>query len=203
MLELLHPFMPFVTEHIWQHLPHEGESIVIAKWPTALHFNENIEAAKTMEIVMDAIKGIRNMRAEMNVPMGKRSEVIISITDESLRKTITEHDDYFITLAWAEKVTILDKDAVKPENATVTVVNGLEAYLLLKDLIDADKEKSRIVKDKESVKKEIMRLEKKLNNEGFLSKAPKTVIEGERLKLDEYKQKEQALLEREAFLETL
>lgn len=203
MLELLHPFMPFVTEHIWQHLPHEGESIVIAKWPTALHFNENIEAAKTMEIVMDAIKGIRNMRAEMNVPMGKRSEVIISITDESLRKTITEHDDYFITLAWAEKVTILDKDAVKPENATVTVVNGLEAYLLLKDLIDADKEKSRIMKDKESVKKEIMRLEKKLNNEGFLSKAPKTVIEGERLKLDEYKQKEQALLEREAFLETL
>lgn len=203
MLELLHPFMPFVTEHIWQHLPHEGESIVIAPWPTQLTFANHKEAARQMEVVMDAIKGIRNMRAEMNVPMGKRSEVILSVTDESLRPTIEEHGDYFVTLAWAEKVTVLDANAEKPENATVTVVNGLEAYLLLKDLIDADKERARIKKDKETVQKEIARLEKKLNNQGFLAKAPELVVAGEKVKLEEYKQKQEALLEREAFLESL
>ena len=82
MLELLHPFMPFVTEHIWQHLPHEGDSIVVAKWPEALNFHIILtDAAHQMEIMMDAIKGIRNMRAEMNVPLGKKAEVIVAPTD--------------------------------------------------------------------------------------------------------------------------
>ena len=203
MLELLHPFMPFVTEHIWQHLPHEGDSIVVTKWPEALSFDNLDGAARQMEVMMDAIKGIRNMRAEMNVPLGKKAEVIVAPTDAALAQTVADHSDYFVTLAWAEKVTILDANDAKPENATVTVVNGMEVYLLLKDLIDGEKEKERIAKEKIQMEKEISRLEGKLSNQGFLAKAPEAVVAKEKEKLEEYKQKQQALLEREAFLETL
>ena len=203
MLELLHPFMPFVTEHIWQHLPHQGDSIVVAPWPTALPFTDHSESARQMEVMMEAIKGIRNMRVEMNVPLGKKAEVILAPTDTTLVDVVKAHGDYFETLAWAEKVTVLAGTDDKPENATVTVVNGLEAYLLLKDLIDADKERERINKEKEQMKKEIARLDGKLSNAGFLAKAPEAVVAKEKEKLEEYKQKQQALLEREEFLKTL
>ena len=203
MMELLHPFMPFVTEHIWQHLPHEGESIMVAPWPSTLSMEGFGSAAAHMNVMMDGIKGIRNMRAEMNVPMGKRSEVILVPATEELKGILETHGDYFHTLGWAEKVTVLSPDAPKPENATVTVVNGLEVYLLLKDLIDADKEKERIAKEQATVLKEIARLEGKLNNQGFLAKAPESVVAKEKEKLEEYKQKQQALNEREEFLKTL
>ena len=203
MLELLHPFMPFVTEHIWQHLPHEGESIMVAPWPSTLSMEGFSSAAAHMNVMMDGIKGIRNMRAEMNVPMGKRSEVILVPATEELKGILETHGDYFHTLGWAEKVTVLSPEAPKPENATVTVVNGLEVYLLLKDLIDADKEKERIAKEQAIVVKEIARLEGKLNNQGFLAKAPEAVVAKEKEKLEEYKPKQQALNEREEFLKTL
>ena len=203
MMELLHPFMPFVTEHIWQHLPHEGDSIMVAPWPSTLSMEGFGSAAAHMNVMMDGIKGIRNMRAEMNVPMGKRSEVILVPATEELKGILETHGDYFHTLGWAEKVTVLSPDAPKPENATVTVVNGLEVYLLLKDLIDADKEKERIAKEQATVLKEIARLEGKLNNQGFLAKAPEAVVVKEKEKLEEYKQKQQALNEREEFLKTL
>ena len=203
MMELLHPFMPFVTEHIWQHLPHEGESIMVAPWPSTLSTEGFGSAAAHMNVMMDGIKGIRNMRAEMNVPMGKRSEVILVPATDELKGILETHGDYFHTLGWAEKVTVLSPDALKPENATVTVVNGLEVYLLLKDLIDADKEKERIAKEQATVLKEIARLEGKLNNKGFLAKAPEAVVAKEKEKLEEYKQKQQALNEREEFLKTL
>ena len=203
MMELLHPFMPFVTEHIWQHLPHEGESIMVAPWPSTLSMDGFGSAAAHMNVMMDGIKGIRNMRAEMNVPMGKRAEVILVPATEELKGILETHGDYFHTLGWAEKVTVLSPDAPKPENATVTVVNGLEVYLLLKDLIDADKEKERIAKEQATILKEIARLEGKLNNQGFLAKAPEAVVAKEKEKLEEYKQKQQALNEREEFLKTL
>ena len=202
-MELLHPFMPFVTEHIWQHLPHEGESIMVAPWPSTLSMEGFSSAAAHMNVMMDGIKGIRNMRAEMNVPMGKCSEVILVPATDELKGILETHGDYFHTLGWAEKVTVLSPDAPKPENATVTVVNGLEVYLLLKDLIDADKEKERIAKEQATVLKEIARLEGKLNNQGFLAKAPEAVVAKEKEKLEEYKQKQQALNEREEFLKTL
>ena len=107
------------------------------------------------------------------------------------------------TLITSDGTTILGADDPKPENATVTVVNGMEVYLLLKDLIDGEKERERIAKEKIQMEKEISRLEGKLSNQGFLAKAPEAVVAKEKEKLEEYKQKQQALLEREAFLETL
>lgn len=202
-LELLHPFMPFVTEEIWQHLPHEGDTIMLAPWPEALPYKPTVDKVAAMDVIMDAIKAIRNMRAEMNVPLGKRAEVILVPTTEALRETIAAHANYFVTLAFAEKVTLLSTQDEKPENATASIVNGLEVYLLLKDLIDVDKERQRIEKEKQTVAKEIARLEGKLGNAGFLAKAPEDVVAKERAKLAEYREKEQALLDRTAFLDTL
>lgn len=202
-MELLHPFMPFVTEQIWQHLPHEGQSIMVASWPQKMSFELNEKHNNYMTSMMEAIKAIRNMRAEMNVPLGKRSEVILAINDKELAEVISKHKDYFVTLAWAEKVTILDENAIKPENAVTSVVGGIEVYLQLKDLIDADKERARIAKEQVSIEKEIARLEGKLNNQGFLAKAPADVVAKEKEKLADYQEKMTALLERIEFLNTL
>lgn len=204
MMEALHPFMPFVTEEIWQHLPAEkGETIMLATWPTAMSMGVDADAVAEMELMMDAIKAIRNMRAEMNVPLGKKSEVIVIPVDANVRAIVEHSETYFTTLGSAEKLTILPSDAEKPENATVAVVNGLEIYLLLKDLIDADKERARITKESAQLDKEIARLAGKLSNEGFLAKAPQDVVDKEKEKLAGYEEKKQALLERAAFLDTL
>lgn len=202
-MALLHPFMPFVTEEIWQHLPHEGETIMLTPWPVEMALGASSERASQMEIMMEAIKSIRNMRAEMNVPLGKKSEVILVPTDKKMEDVIKSHTSYFETLAWAEKVTLLAPSDPKPENATAAVVNGVEVYLLLKDLIDVDKERARIDKEQVTIQKEIARLEGKLNNEGFLAKAPEAVVAKEKEKLNDYKEKEQALIERSKFLDTL
>ncbi len=195
--------MPFVTEHIWQHLPHEGDSIVVASWPTEISLETSAEEISHMEIMMNSIKAIRNMRAEMNVPVGKRSEVILVPLQEGLADTIKAHEGYYTTLGWAEGVTLLKPQDSRPENATTAIVKGIEVYLLLKDLIDADKERARIKKEQETVEKEISRLEGKLNNAGFLAKAPEDVVAKEKEKLAGYKEKEQSLKERMAFLDTL
>ena len=195
-LEMLHPFMPFVTEHLWQHLPHEGESIIVAPWPkTQDKWNFPADAA-TMNTMMEAIKGIRNLRAESNVPMGKKAPVILAPATEDMAQTLKTYEDYFHTLAFADKVTLLAAGDAKPENAVVAVVPGIEVYLQLKDLIDVEKETARVQKEQEKLQKEIARLDKKLSNQGFLSKAPAAVVEKEKGKLADYQEKMAALTKR-------
>lgn len=195
-LEMLHPFMPFVTEHLWQHLPHEGESIIVAPWPkTQDKWNFPADAA-TMNTMMEAIKGIRNLRAESNVPMGKKAPVILAPATEDMAQTLKTYEDYFHTLAFADKVTLLGAGDAKPENAVVAVVPGIEVYLQLKDLIDVEKETARVQKEQEKLQKEIARLDKKLSNQGFLSKAPVAVVEKEKGKLADYQEKMAALTKR-------
>lgn len=114
-LEMLHPFMPFVTEHLWQHLPHEGESIIVAPWPKPQESLEFSEDAATMNVLMEAIKGIRNMRAESNVPMGKKAPVILVPGDDTMAQTLRQYEAYFHTLAFVDSMTLLDTEAPKPE----------------------------------------------------------------------------------------
>lgn len=202
-LELLHPFMPFVTEHLWQHIPHEGDSIIVAPWP---HMQEKwnfASDAATMNTLMEAIKGIRNMRAESNVPMGKKAPIIMIPADKAMAATLKEYEAYFHTLAFADKVTLLDPMDAKPENAVVSVVPGIEVYLQLKDLIDVEKETARVRKEQDKIAKDIDRLEKKLSNQGFLSKAPAAVIEKEKAKLTDYSEKAAALAKRMEDLDAL
>ena len=195
-LQLLHPFMPFVTEHLWQHLPHEGESIIISPWPKAQEQWDFTAEAATMNVLMEAIKGIRNMRAESNVPMGKKAPVIFVPADDAMAQTLQAYETYFHALAFVDKVTILKPTDAKPENAVVAVVPGIEVYLQLRDLIDVEKETARVKKEQEGLQKEIDKVSQKLQNEGFLAKAPAAVVEKEKAKLADYTEKLGALNKR-------
>lgn len=205
-LRLLHPFMPFITEEIWQHIPHEGISIMVAEWPgndTSLDslINEADEAAMTA--IMESIKTIRALRLEVNAAPSKKSEVILNFTDEKLREVFADNEGYLTVLASAEPVNALPAGSEKPENAMAGVVNGVEIYLPLKGLIDVEKETARLQKELATLDKEISRLDKKLSNQGFLAKAPEDVVAGEKEKLVGYQEKQKAVQERLAYLAEL
>ena len=206
-LRLLHPFMPFITEEIWQHIPHEGISIMVSEWPgndqagLAELVNDGDEAAMTA--IMESIKTIRALRLEVNAAPGKKSEVILNFTDEKLRAVFAANEGYLTVLAAAEPVTMLPAGAEKPENAMTGVVNGVEIYLPLKGLIDVEKETARLNKEMATLDKEISRLEKKLGNQGFLAKAPAEVVAGEQEKLKGYQEKQNAVKERLVYLKNI
>ena len=194
-LRLLHPFMPFLTEEIWQKVPHDEalKSIMETEWPAgdAGCISDEIEA--DMTAIMETIKTVRNMRAEVGAAPSKKSELILSFTDESLRAVFTENQSYLDKLASSDPITILPAGAAKPENAMAGVVSGVEVFLPLKGLIDVEKETARLNKELEKLDKEISRLAKKLGNEGFLAKAPADVVAGEKEKLAGYEEKKKSV----------
>ncbi|MBE6099599.1 MAG: valine--tRNA ligase [Anaerovibrio sp.] len=205
-LRLLHPFMPFITEEIWQHIPHEGKSIMVSQWPAEeKSIAELVDEASesSMTTIMEAIKTIRALRLEVNAAPSKKSEVVLNFTDESLRPVFAANEGYLTALASAEPVTHMPAGADKPENAMAGVVNGVEIFLPLKDLIDVDKETARLKGEMAKLEKEISRLDKKLSNEGFLAKAPADVVAGEKEKLAGYQEKMDAVKARLADLAKL
>ena len=183
-LQLLHPFMPFITEEIWLHLPHEGESIMISRYPKydpSLVF-EDEEAAMTL--IMDAVTAVRNRRAEMNVPPSKKAKMII-VTEKS--DIFGKGTAFFKKLASASEVEIKSgKDGIDA-NAVNIVVAGAEIYLPMSELVDKDKELARLNEEKKKLEGEIKRVEGKLSNQGFVSKAPQKVVDEERAKGEKYK----------------
>lgn len=200
-LKLLHPFMPFITEEIYQHLPHEEQSIMLAKWPETANLKDAV-AEKHMTAIMETVKAIRNMRAEVNVAPGKKSKVILQVSDE-LRQVFIDNLQYVTVLASAFPATVLPVSVEKPQNAMTTVVSGVEVYLPLRGLIDIDKELTRLNKELENLKKEVARVDKKLANQGFLAKAPQDIVEKEKTKRVEYVEKQTAVNERIAYLKTI
>jgi valine--tRNA ligase len=188
-LRLLHPFMPFLTEEIWQKLPHEGESIMTAHWPAGHESDLDAAAERDMTAVMEVIKTVRNLRAELSTPPGKKSELILRVTDGALREVFAAHEDYFFALASASSVTFLAADASDPENAVTGALAGAAVYLPLAGLIDVPKERARLEKEQTNLEKEIARLSGKLANAGFTSKAPAQVVAAEREKLAGYEEK--------------
>lgn len=195
-LRLLHPFMPFITEEIWQHIPHEGKSIMVSQWPAEDKAIADLidEASEgSMTTIMETIKTIRALRLEVNAAPSKKSEVVLNFTDESLRQVFADNEGYLTVLASAEPVTHMAAGAEKPENAMAGVVNGVEIFLPLKDLIDVEKETARLNGEMAKLEKEISRLDKKLSNQGFLAKAPADVVAGEKEKLAGYQEKMDAV----------
>ena len=188
-LRLLHPFMPFLTEEIWQKLPHEGASIMKAHWPAGHEGDLNAAAERAMTAVMEVIKTVRNLRAELGTPPGKKSELILRVTDGALREVFAAHEDYFFALASASSVTFLAADASDPENAVTGALAGAAVYLPLAGLIDVPKERARLEKEQVNLEKKIARLSGKLANAGFTSKAPAQVVAAEREKLAGYEEK--------------
>ena len=199
-MKLLHPFMPFITEEIWQHLPHEGESIVISRFPVydeALVFEDE---EKAMGLIMDAISAVRNRRAEMNVPPSKKAKVII-VTGEA--DTFTKGAVFFEKLASASEVEIRsDRSGIDP-NAVNIVVPSAEIFLPLDELVDKEAELKRLNGEKKKLEGEIKRVEGKLSNQGFVSKAPQKVVDEERAKGVKYKEMLEKVLESIRAMEAL
>ncbi|MFZ5352228.1 MAG: valine--tRNA ligase [Bacillota bacterium] len=195
-MKLLHPFMPFITEEIYLHLPVEDETIVLAEWPEFDEKNAMPEQEKKMEAVMEAIKAIRNIRAEMNVVPSRKAKVMIVTQDSYIRDTMLEGSVYFERLASASGVAVLSDKSEVPEGAVSIVLHGADIYLPMEDLIDREKELERLSKEKENLEKELQRVRGKLNNQGFVAKAPQQVIEEEKAKESKYREMMDKVLER-------
>ena len=180
-LRLLHPFMPFITEEIWQAIPHEGSFLMLADWPKYdENLNFSIEAAH-MESVMNAIRSIRNRRAEMNVPPSKKSTLYV-VSDKG--EIFRQGTGFICRLAYADQVIICDVDPEGHENMVCVVTNDAKLYIPLEELIDFEKELARIEKEKANCLKQIAMFEGKLSNEAFVSRAPEKVVAEQREKLE-------------------
>ena len=180
-LRLLHPFMPFITEEIWQAIPHEGSFLMLADWPKYdENLNFSIEAAH-MESVMNAIRSIRNRRAEMNVPPSKKSTLYV-VSDKG--EIFRQGTGFICRLAYADQVIICDADPEGHENMVCVVTNDAKLYIPLEELIDFEKELARIEKEKANCLKQIAMFEGKLSNEAFVSRAPEKVVAEQREKLE-------------------
>ncbi len=201
-MKLLHPYMPFITEEIYQCLPHEAESIMISKWPVADESLVDPEAERGMNAIMDSIKAIRNMRAEVNANPGKKIPAVLLVADD-LREVVAANDSYIKLLGGIDNLELRAMDAEKPENAMAAVVTGIEVYLPLAGLIDVEKETQRLSKELAAMEKDLQRVSGKLNNAGFLAKAPEDVIAKERAKSDELTGKIEAVKKRMAYLAEL
>ncbi|WP_315122067.1 valine--tRNA ligase [uncultured Clostridium sp.] len=193
-LKLLHPVMPYITEEIFTHLQEEEKTITVSKWPEYKEELRDELIEKDMNLIIEAIKAIRNVRAEMNVPPSRKAKVMIYALEG--REAFENGRVYFEKLASASEVTFLNSKTEAPENAVTALTKGAEMYIPLLDLIDVEKELERLDKEKEKLEKEIDRIEKKLSNEGFVKKAPEAVIEEERAKGEKYKEMLNAVLER-------
>ncbi|MGI6679354.1 MAG: valine--tRNA ligase [Dehalobacterium sp.] len=199
IMQLLHPFMPYITEEIYHHLPERSGSVMRSNWPQANQMATFPEEREQMDLIMDVIRSIRNIRAEMNVPLGKKITIIL-LAGKKSEEILKTGQDYIQGLCQGEKIEFFGLDTKKPEQAAASVVQDVQIFLPLKDLIDFDKEISRLEKEIGNMDKELARLTGKLNNQGFLSKAPAEVVAKEKTKLDQYQSKKEALLERLAQL---
>ncbi len=185
-LKLLHPFMPFITEEIWQSLPNDSESIMIASFPEYDESQTFPEECERMNKVIDAIKAVRARRNEMNVPPSKKAKCFI---DTKYKDAFGEKSHaFFQKLASVSEVALVDGAPENADSFVRIVTDSASLYLPLADVIDFEKEIARLEGDRKKVIGEIERLEKKLSNEGFVAKAPAAVIEGERAKLEKYKE---------------
>ena len=179
MLRLLHPFMPFITEEIWQSIPHEGEALIIAQWPEysdALAFKAEEDQ---MESVMNAIRAIRNRRTEMNVPPSKKAALHILT---SKPQVFTEGEGFLQRLAYADQVTLLDAEPANLDGMVTITTADAKLYIPMGQLVDVAKELERITKELENARKFLKSLEAKLSNEKFVSRAPEAVVNAEREK---------------------
>ncbi len=195
-LRLLHPFMPFLTEEIWQHLPHEaGETITLAAWPEGGTAFEAPDAVKEMNLLMEAIRAVRNIRAEVNVSPGKKVELLVKPTGKA-EEGILQRNEVYLRRFCNTSAFTLDSALTPPDKAMTAIVTGAELYLPLAGLIDIGQEIARLEKELASLNAEVERVEKKLANAGYVSKAPAHVVEQERAKGQDYREKRDKVLAR-------
>ncbi len=191
-LKLLHPFMPFITEEIWQALPHDGETIMLSPWceyDEKLEFKAEVEA---MERVMTAIKAIRNRRAEMNVPPSKKAKLYI---ETKYTNEFNNGSQFMYRLASASEIEISEKYDYEIEGAVSVITEAARIYIPLNELVDFEAEKQRLQKELDAVRKDLEFVENKLNNAGFMAKAPEKVVAAQREAQEKHKAKIQMIEE--------
>ena len=187
-LKMLHPYMPFITEEIFCTLCPEEETIMLAPWP---EYTEEWNFAKEeadVETIKVLVKGIRNIRSEMNVPPSRKAKYFIVSPDENLRELFASHKDIYSQLISANEIDVQADKAGIPEDAVSVVIPNAVVYIPLEELVDMAKERERLEKEKTKLAKELARSNGMLNNEKFLSKAPQAKVDEEKAKLEKYKQ---------------
>lgn len=192
IMRLLHPFMPFITEEIWQNLPHAGESITVAKWPESDTGLTDVQAAEEMKLLVEIIRSVRNSRAEVNTPMSKKIKMIVKAKDESVLTILENNRAYLERFCNPEELSLATEVNI-PDKAMTSIVTGAEIILPLEGLINLDEEIARLEKEWDKLNKEVERVQKKLSNEGFIKKAPAKVIEEEKAKEKDYTEKRAAV----------
>ena len=191
MLQLLHPFMPFITEEIWQSLPHDGDSIMVSKWP---EYNESLDFADEeaeFERIVKAIRAVRVRRNEMNVPPSRKAKITV---ETAYADTFKAGSVFFTRLAYASEIAI--NEPMDDPSAVSIITDDAKIYIPLGDLIDFEAERARLNKERDALLKDIAFVENKLNNPGFVSKAPEKVVSDQRKNLEVYKEKLAMLDER-------
>ena len=201
-LRLLHPIMPFVTEEIWQSVPHVGESLVVATYPTVHPEQMDEKAAEEMDFLMDFIRSVRTVRNEMNTPLSKPINIIAKVSDAAHYAILKENESYIARFSNPEEF-VYGEDVEAPSDAVTSVITGAEIYLPLAGLINIEDEIARLEKEAEKLQQEVDRVEKKLSNEKFVAKAPAAVVEAERAKGADYQAQREAVLERIATLKKI
>lgn len=185
-LKMLHPFEPFITEEIFNSIQSEEETIMLSKWPEFTSEFDFEEDEKAIELMKEAIKNIRNIRAEMNVAPSKKAKVFVVSENEDVRNIFEHGKVFFATLAYASEVVVqADKTGIDDDAVSTVIHNGV-IYMPFAELVDIAKEKERLSKEREKLIKEVERVEKKLSNQGFVSKAPEKVIAEEKAKMEKY-----------------
>ena len=183
-LKLLHPFMPFITEEIWQALPHQGDFLMLQSWPKADPAWADVKAKESMEAVMDVIRAIRARRSEMNVPPSKKAALTI-VTNEA--DIFASGEAHLKRLAWCSSVTVQQEDLTDTAGMVCDITHMAKLYMPLAELVDLAKEKARLEKDLGKKQGELKGLEGKLSNPGFLSKAPEHVVAAEKDRAEKLK----------------
>ena len=195
ILRMLHPFMPFVTERIWQQIPHDGESIVLASWPTVDETLNNETSKQAMQHLVEVIVAVRQIRSEVNTPMSKEVPMIIQTKSDEL-KALLQNNEHYIKRFCNPSTLTIDSNVELPDEVMSQVLTDKEVHLPLEGLINIEEEIARLSKELDKYQKELDRVNQKLNNEKFTSKAPAHIIEAERNKQQDYQAKYDAVQQR-------
>jgi len=187
-LKLLHPYMPFITEEIFCNLQDDEESIMISQWPVYKDEWNFVKEEKDIETIKEAVRGIRNVRTEMNVAPSRKAKVYVVSDVEDVRRTFTEGSLFFASLAYASEVAVQEtKDGIEDDAVSVVIADAT-IYIPFAELVDIKQEIERLEKEQKKLNGEIARCNGMLNNEKFVSKAPAAKIEEEKEKLKKYTQ---------------
>ncbi|MCT6877594.1 MAG: valine--tRNA ligase [Lactobacillus apis] len=195
ILRLLHPIMPFVTEKLWLSMPHEGKSIMVAKYPTSHAEFVNDQARRDMAFLIEIIKAVRNIRMEVNAPLSSPIDIMIQLEDSNNERILSENEEYVKNFLHPKNLTIAT-DVTAPKLAKTAVIAGAQIFVPLADLVNIDDEIKRMTKEEKDLQAEVERSTKKLNNQGFVAHAPEAVINKEKAKKADYENQLQSVQER-------